>query len=386
MFPVIPGWDVSGVVVQPGAAVDEFAVGDEVIGYVREDFLSRGTFAEYVAAPVRTLARKPLSLGFEEAAGLPLCRPHRYQVLHRTLKVHEGETVLVHAAAGGVGSLAVQLARHAGCRVVGTAGPRNHDYVRRLGGEPVEYGDGLAARLRDLVPDGFDAAFDTVGGEALRISAETLAPRAGSRPSPTPRSSPTAAATPSYGPTPPTSPTSPDSPSRASSPSMSTGSSPLRRPPRPTGSTRRGAPGARSSSPWPGRTEAARPSEQRRGGEHRERDRAGGRRQRIARRRSRRAARRTPCPSPGGAPPRGTPARPARSGPPRAPRPRSPRRAAPAGTRAAPPPCTTGSCGARPAASARAGGRGRARAAVTGPPIRTGPPPPSRPPPRRPRG
>ena len=176
VFPVIPGWDVSGVVVQPGAAVDEFAVGDEVIGYVREDFLSRGTFAEYVAAPVRTLARKPLSIGFEEAAGLPLCGLTAHQVLHRTLEVQEGETVLVHAAAGGVGSLAVQLARHAGCRVVGTAGPHNHDYVRRLGGEPVEYGDGLAARLRELVPDGFDAAFDTVGGEALRVSAETLAP------------------------------------------------------------------------------------------------------------------------------------------------------------------------------------------------------------------
>lgn len=176
VFPVIPGWDVSGVVVQPGAAVDEFAVGDEVIGYVREDFLSRGTFAEYVAAPVRTLARKPLSIGFEEAAGLPLCGLTAYQVLHHSLKVQEGETVLVHAAAGGVGSLAVQLARHAGCRVVGTAGPHNHDYVRRLGGEPVEYGEGLAARLRGLAPDGFDAAFDTVGGEALRVSAETLAP------------------------------------------------------------------------------------------------------------------------------------------------------------------------------------------------------------------
>lgn len=176
VFPVIPGWDVSGVVVQPGAAVDEFAVGDEVIGYVREDFLSRGTFAEYVAAPVRTLARKPLSLSFEEAAGLPLCGLTAHQVLYRVLKVREGETVLVHAAAGGVGSLAVQLARHTGCRVVGTAGPHNHDFVRRLGGEPVEYGDGLASRLRELVPGGFDAAFDTVGGEALRVSAETLAP------------------------------------------------------------------------------------------------------------------------------------------------------------------------------------------------------------------
>ncbi|THA34879.1 NADP-dependent oxidoreductase [Streptomyces sp. A1277] len=176
VFPVIPGWDVSGVVVQPGVAVDEFAVGDEVIGYVREDFLGRGTFAEYVAAPVRTLARKPLSLSFEEAAGLPLAGLTAYQVLHRTLHVREGETVLVHAAAGGVGSLAVQLARHAGCRVIGTASERNHDHLRRLGAEPVEYGDGLAGRLRALAPDGIDAAFDTVGGEALRASAETLAP------------------------------------------------------------------------------------------------------------------------------------------------------------------------------------------------------------------
>ncbi|MFD9538695.1 NADP-dependent oxidoreductase [Streptomyces sp. NPDC060022] len=176
VFPVIPGWDVSGVVVQPGAAVDEFSVGDEVIGYVREDFLSRGTLAEYVAAPVRTLARKPLNLSFEEAAGLPLCGLTAYQVLHRTLKVQDGETVLVHAAAGGVGSFAVQLARHAGCRVIGTAGPHNHEYVRQLGAEPVEYGDGLADRLRALAPEGIDAAFDTVGGEALRVSAETLAP------------------------------------------------------------------------------------------------------------------------------------------------------------------------------------------------------------------
>jgi len=176
VFPVIPGWDVSGVVVQPGVAVDEFAVGDEVIGYVREDFLSRGTFAEYVAAPVRTLARKPLSLSFEEAAGLPLAGLTAYQVLHRVLRVQEGDTVLVHAAAGGVGSLAVQLARHAGCRVIGTASERNHDHLRRLGAEPVEYGDGLADRLRALAPDGIDAAFDTVGGDALRASAETLAP------------------------------------------------------------------------------------------------------------------------------------------------------------------------------------------------------------------
>ncbi|GGM01330.1 NADPH:quinone reductase [Streptomyces fumigatiscleroticus] len=176
VFPVIPGWDVSGVVVQPGAAVPEFGAGDEVIGYVRTDVLSHGTFAEYVAAPVRTLARKPRNLSFEQAAGLPLAGLTAYQVLYKVLQVKRGETVLVHAAAGGVGSIAVQLAHHLGARVIGTASERNHDYVRSLGGEPVTYGEGLAERVRGLAPEGVDAAFDTIGGETLRVSANLLAP------------------------------------------------------------------------------------------------------------------------------------------------------------------------------------------------------------------
>ncbi|MGW7241995.1 NADP-dependent oxidoreductase [Streptomyces sp. NPDC054804] len=176
VFPVIPGWDVSGVVVQPGPAVTEFGVGDEVIGYVREDFLSRGTFAEYVAAPVRTLARKPRNLSFEEAAGLPLAGLTAYQVLVHALEVKRGETVLVHAAAGGVGSIAVQIAAHLGARVIGTASERNHDFVRGLGGEPVSHGPGLTERVRGLAPEGVDAVFDTVGGDALTSSANMLAP------------------------------------------------------------------------------------------------------------------------------------------------------------------------------------------------------------------
>lgn len=176
VFPVVPGWDVSGVVVQPGPAVPEFSVGDEVIGYVRADVLSGGTFAEYVAAPVRTLARKPDSMSFEEAAGLPLAGLTALQMLHRVLGVKRGETVLVHAAAGGVGSIAVQLAVHLGARVIGTASERNHDFVRGLGGEPVSYGAGLAERVRELAPGGVDAVFDSVGQDALRASVNLLAP------------------------------------------------------------------------------------------------------------------------------------------------------------------------------------------------------------------
>ncbi|OEJ25736.1 alcohol dehydrogenase [Streptomyces agglomeratus] len=175
VFPVVPGWDVAGVVEQVGVGVTEFAPGDEVIGYVREDFVSRGTFAEYVAAPVRTLARKPANLSFEEAAGLPLAGLTAYQALHR-LQVTEGETVLVHAAAGGVGALAVQIARTLGARVIGTASERNHDFLRSLGAVPVAYGDGLADRVKALAPEGVDAVLDLVGGEALKISPELLAP------------------------------------------------------------------------------------------------------------------------------------------------------------------------------------------------------------------
>ncbi|WP_395298287.1 NADP-dependent oxidoreductase [Kitasatospora hibisci] len=175
VFPVIPGWDVAGVVEQVGVGVTEFAPGDEVMGYVREDMVRRGTFAEYIAAPVRTLARKPEALDFAQAAGLPLAGLTAYQALTRALEVKPGETVLVHAAAGGVGSLAVQIAVALGARVIGTAGERNHDYLRGLGAEPVAYGDGLADRVRALAPDGVDAVLDLIGGEALQLSPALLA-------------------------------------------------------------------------------------------------------------------------------------------------------------------------------------------------------------------
>ncbi|MFC4514226.1 NADP-dependent oxidoreductase [Streptomyces ehimensis] len=169
VFPVVPGWDVSGVVVGLGADTPEFQEGDEVIGYVREDFLSRGTFAEYVAAPVRTLAPKSAGLTFEEGAALPLAGLTALQSL-RAVRAGEGDTVLIHGASGGVGSMAVQLARRLGARVIGTASERNHDYLRGLGAEPVTYGDGLAERVRALAPGGVDAVLDLVGGGAVATS------------------------------------------------------------------------------------------------------------------------------------------------------------------------------------------------------------------------
>lgn len=178
-FPLVPGWDVAGIVEQIGPAVSEFAVGDEVVGYVRKDHIQYGTYAELVSCPVRTLARRPTAVGYEAAAALPLAGLTAYQALAKALHVSEGDTVLVHAAAGGVGSLAVQLARLFGARVIGTASERNHDYLTELGALPVSYGEGLVERVRSLAPDGVSAVFDLVGGEALETTPQLL--RAGGR-------------------------------------------------------------------------------------------------------------------------------------------------------------------------------------------------------------
>ncbi|WP_028049598.1 NADP-dependent oxidoreductase [Cellulomonas sp. URHD0024] len=173
-FPAIPGWDVAGVVERVGLDTPELQVGDEVFGYVRKDWVHGGTFAEYVSAPVRTLARKPASLSFEEAAGVPLAGLTAYQSIRRA-GVQAGQTVLVHAAAGGVGSFAVQIAAALGARVLGTASSANHEYLRGLGAEPVEYGDGLVERVRALAPEGVDVILHYGGTEAIATAPALLA-------------------------------------------------------------------------------------------------------------------------------------------------------------------------------------------------------------------
>ncbi|MFJ4776888.1 NADP-dependent oxidoreductase [Streptomyces sp. NPDC088762] len=162
-YPVVPGWDVAGTVERVGLDVPEYAEGDEVMAYARKDHVRGGTFAEFVTVPVRALAHKPTSLDWAEAAGLPLAGLTAYQLLTR-LGTGKDDTVLIHGAAGGVGSMGVQIARALGARVIGTASPRNHDRVRELGAEPVAYGDGLAERVLALVPDGVTVAADFVGG------------------------------------------------------------------------------------------------------------------------------------------------------------------------------------------------------------------------------
>ena len=170
--PLIPGWDVAGTVEQVGPAVTEFAPGEEVLGYVRKDHVQWGTYAELVAAPVRTLAHRPPGLEVVTAAALPLAGLTALQALRAT-GAGPGDTVLVHAASGGVGHLAVQVARELGAiRVLGTSSERNADFVKSLGADPVAYGPGLGDRVAELVGgDGrVDVAVDFIGGEALAAS------------------------------------------------------------------------------------------------------------------------------------------------------------------------------------------------------------------------
>ncbi|MFD7624348.1 NADP-dependent oxidoreductase, partial [Streptomyces sp. NPDC059802] len=139
-FPSVPGGDVAGVVAEVGADVTDFAAGDEVFGSI-----GSGGYAEFALAPAAQLARKPEGVSWEVAAGLPVAVNTAYQVL-ADLGVKAGETLVVDGAAGGVGSVAVQIARHLGATVIGTAGEHNHAYLRGRGGGARHYRAGVAPR------------------------------------------------------------------------------------------------------------------------------------------------------------------------------------------------------------------------------------------------
>ncbi len=170
-LPLRLGSEAAGVVTAVGTGTG-LAVGDEVVA-----FRVGGAYADELTVRASALVPKPASASWAEAAGLMLAGATAVHALEAT-GVREGDTVLVHAAAGGVGLMLVQLARLRGARVVGTASPGKHDLLRELGAEPVAYGDGLVERVRALAPGGVDAAVDAVGGdEAVDASLELVADR-----------------------------------------------------------------------------------------------------------------------------------------------------------------------------------------------------------------
>jgi len=159
-LPAIDGREAAGVVDALGAGVGDVAVGDEVFG-----FAVGGAAAEL--ALLDDYARKPAALAWAEAAGLPIAVETSVRVFAVLGDELAGRTLVVNGAAGGVGAAAVQIARARGARVIGTASARNHEFLRSLGAEPTTYGDGMAARIRALAPDGVDLAFDTAGKGGL---------------------------------------------------------------------------------------------------------------------------------------------------------------------------------------------------------------------------
>ena len=171
-FPFVPGYDVVGTVTEVGPGVDPVLVGTRVAALTKT-----GGWASLLLLDAADLVPVPAGIDPAEAETVVVNGITAWQMLHRTAKVRTGQTVLVHGANGGVGSTLVQLARHTGVRVIGTASPRHFAAVRALGAEPVDYADpALRSRVRELAPDGVDAVFDHVGGPGIADSWHLLAP------------------------------------------------------------------------------------------------------------------------------------------------------------------------------------------------------------------
>lgn len=171
-FPFVPGYDLVGTVTAVGPGVAPSLVGSRVAALTKT-----GGWASAVLLDAADLVLVPAGIDPAEAETVVVNGITAWQMLHRTAKVRAGQTVLVHGANGGVGSTLVQLARHAGVRVIGTAARQHFEAVRALGADPVDYTDSdLPARVRELAPGGVDAVFDHVGGPGIVDSWQLLAP------------------------------------------------------------------------------------------------------------------------------------------------------------------------------------------------------------------
>ncbi|MDA1371891.1 MAG: NADP-dependent oxidoreductase [Proteobacteria bacterium] len=168
-LPYIPGFDVSGVVAVTGPGVTRFQFGDEVFAML--DLRRGGGYAQYVIVKETEAASKPARVGHAEAAAIPLVALTAWQALFEVAKLQEGQTVLIHAGAGGVGSVAVQLAKWRGARVIATASDYNQEFLREIGVDvPVDYRN---QRFEDFARD-VDVILDPIGGETQVRSLQIL--------------------------------------------------------------------------------------------------------------------------------------------------------------------------------------------------------------------
>ncbi len=170
-FPFVPGYDLVGTVTAVGSGVDTSLVGTMVAAATKT-----GGWASHAIVAAADLIAVPAGLDPAEVETVVVNGITAYQMLHRSARVRPGQTILVHGASGGVGSILVQLARHDGIRVLGTAAPRNHDALRVLGVEPIDYRQDVSGQVRRLAPNGVDAIFDHLGLDSFRVSFPLLAP------------------------------------------------------------------------------------------------------------------------------------------------------------------------------------------------------------------
>ena len=168
-FPSGEGSDLAGVVEDVGPGVDPFVVGDEVLGWTEQ----RASHAELVVVPMTQLTHKPAGVAWEAAGALYVAGATAWAAV-RAVGVSAGDTVVVSGAAGGVGSLAVQLAARAGAKMIGLASERHHEWLRAHGVTPVSYGEGVVERIRQAAADGVDAFVDTFGGGYVQMAIEEL--------------------------------------------------------------------------------------------------------------------------------------------------------------------------------------------------------------------
>ena len=169
-FPSGQGSDLAGVVAEVGTGVDAFSVGDEVLGFTND----RASHAEFVVVPADQLTPKPPAVSWEAAGGLFVAGTTAYAAV-RSVELTPGDTVAIAGAAGGVGAIAVQLAKRTGATVLGIAGPSNDEWLAAHGVIPVNYGDGLAGTLRAAAPDGrVDALLDFFGGGYVELAVTEL--------------------------------------------------------------------------------------------------------------------------------------------------------------------------------------------------------------------
>jgi len=168
-LPYILGWDISGTVEQAGSEVTGLKKGDEVFG--RSAFQRNGTYAEYIAVKADEVTTKPKNLTHKEAASIPLVGITAWESLVNKAGITKGQHVLIHAASGGVGSIAVQIAKAKGCYVIGTTSTANVDLVKKLGADEV-----IDYTTRDFSErlTGLDVVFDTLGGSVLDRSWKVL--------------------------------------------------------------------------------------------------------------------------------------------------------------------------------------------------------------------